>query len=440
MTVDRAETACERAAVRAASSNLWNWACLLTGALAGGCGGSATASDAGEARSPDASADSHRADAPDSGLHAAIPLVDYLGGPIIASPKVVTVTYGADADPGADPKRAFAEAFDDAITSTPWWDDVRAGYCDNGTPRKCVGRGTSGGHVHLTDSPAAAYDDSPAGGSLRTLLQSYITSGLFPTPDSDTIYVVFFPRTSMITVDGYAVSCQQFGAYHASFEAALPGGGRAVVPYVIVPRCSSNDGDLTASVSHELIESATDPVDPDPAIGGNGYSMTTDTVWPVFGDGSEVADLCIWANESEAYTEGSYAVVRSWSNLAAAGGHDPCVPAPALATRPYFNVAPSAERVSLRVGQATTVDLDAFSDGPMPDWTVAAEDVSPTYAGTANAATFALDRTAVNDGTRLHLTIVMARAAPEAHPMFLMLISTSGTTIHRWPIAVTTPE
>jgi len=152
----------------------------------------------------------------------AIPIVDYLGGPIVASPKVVTVTYGADADPAADPKRALAEAFDDAITSTPWWDDVRAGYCDQGMPRRCVGRGRSGGHVHLTDLPAATYDDSPTGGSLRTLMQGYITSGVFPTPDSDTIYVVFFPGTSMITVDGYAVSCEQFSAYHASFEVRAP--------------------------------------------------------------------------------------------------------------------------------------------------------------------------------------------------------------------------
>jgi len=210
------------------------------------------------------------------------------------------------------------------------------------------------------------------------------------------------------------------------------------VPYVIVPRCSSNDSDLTAAVSHELIESATDPVDPDPAIGGNGYSMTTDTVWPVFG-GSEVADLCIWTNESKAYMEGSYAVVRSWSNLAAAGGHDPCVPAPEPATLPYFNVAPSMDKMSLDVGQAATLDLDAFSDGPRPAWTVAVEDVSPTYGGTANAATFALDRTSASDGTTLHLQIMMTRAAPEARPTFLMLISTSGTTIHRWPIAVTTP-
>src|SRR5262249_51107300 len=156
------------------------------------------------------------------GARAAIPLVDYLGGPIIAAPRVVTITYGADADPAADTERAFLETFDDAITTTPWWDAVTAGYCDGSVPPKCVGRGGSGGHVHLADAPAASYDDAPTGGTLRTLMQGYITSGLLPPPDADTIYVLFLPSTTTVTVDGFAVSCRQFGAYHASFDATLP--------------------------------------------------------------------------------------------------------------------------------------------------------------------------------------------------------------------------
>lgn len=105
-------------------------------------------------------------------------------------------------------------------------------------------------------------------------------------------------------------------------------------------------------------------------------------------------------------------MVRSWSNLAAAAGHDPCVPAPEPATRPYFNVAPSTDRVSIGLGQSMTLDLNAFSDGPMPDWTVTAVDVSHANGGTANAATFTLDGSSANDGTRLHLTIGMSRSAP----------------------------
>src|SRR5205814_222386 len=84
------------------------------------------------------------------------------------------------------------------------------------------------------------------------------------------------------------VSCRLFRAYHASFVATLPGGGTATVPYVVVPRCSALESDLTLAVCHELIETATDPVDPDPALGGTAYSMAADTVWPVFGSGGQV--------------------------------------------------------------------------------------------------------------------------------------------------------
>lgn len=401
------------------------------GALVAGCGGAA-----GRATDAATSVDSGGGD---PAAHASLPPVDYLGGPIVATPKIVTVTYGADSDLGADPKRALAEAFDDTITTTPWWDAVRAGYCDQQTPPRCVGRGTSGGHVHLTDSAAAAYDDDPSGGSVRTLLQTYITSGTFPAPDADTIYVVFFPETSTITADGWAVSCRDFLAYHASFQATLAGGGTATVPYVVVPRCSSGDDNLTQAVSHELIEAATDPHDPDPAIGGDGYSMTTDTVWPVFGEGGEVADLCMWTNDSFLSREGPYGVVRTWSNLAAAAGHDPCVPAPDPATHPYFNVAPSRDQVSVGVGQSMTLDLNAFSDGPAPDWAVTVLDVSSTFGGTPGAAAVTLDRSSANDGTTLHLTIKMTHAAPAGKPVYLLLSSTNGTVVHRWPLAITTP-
>jgi hypothetical protein len=414
---------------------------ILASANAAGCVGSGATSTELHGSGPDAG----DGGAPEAGARGALPLVDYLGGPIVAAPKVVTITYGADNDPAADPLRAFLEGFDDAIMTTAWWDAVTAGYCDGETPPKCVGHGSSGGHVHLTDLPAAAYDDGPAGGTLRTLLQGYLTSGVLPAPDPDTIYVLFLQASTMVTVDGSFVSCREFGAYHASFEATLPGGGTATVPYVVVPRCTAIQQSLTMSVSHELIETAVDPVDPDPALGGNGYSMTTDTAWPKVGGGSEVADLCEWTNGDKVQTmEGSDVVTRSWSNLAAAAGHDPCVPAPDPATSPYFNVAPAKDALTLAVGESTTLDLDAFSDGPTADWTVSIADVSQRIGGTPMAVQATLDGSVANAGTRLHLTIMLNSAAPPTKPALLLLTSLKpatsrlgGPTVHRWPIAVT---
>jgi hypothetical protein len=344
----------------------------------------------------------------------------------------VTVTYDGDA------QRALLESFDDGITATAWWDAVRADYCDVGTPKKCVGRGSSGGYAHLTGLPPAALDDAPTGGSVRALLQDYFTNGLLPAPDAETIYVIHFPASTTIVVDGFAQSCQFFSGYHASFQASLPGGHTATVPYVVAPTCSAGDADLTSTVSHELIETATDPVDPDPAIGGDGYSMSTDTAWPLL-TGSEVADLCIWADDSATSLEGAYTVVRSWSNVAAAAGHDPCVPAPAPASAPYFNVAPVTDALTLAVGASTMLELDAFADGSRPAWTVSVTDVSQKSGGTAGAATFALDRTDANASSKLHLSITMVHPAPSPHPTLLLIESSDTTSTHRWPLAITTP-
>jgi hypothetical protein len=420
--------------------SVWVRLCVVASVISAGCGSAGAGATPVDAATSDAG---EGGASPDS-ARATLPLVDYLGGPIISAPRVVTVTYGADGDPSADPERAFLEAFDDVITTTPWWDAVRAGYCDGSAPPKCVGRGSSGGHVHLADTPAASYDDAPTGGTLRTLLQGYITNGVLALPDADTIYVLFLPSTTTLTVDGFAVSCKKFLAYHASFDATLPEGGTATVPYVVVARCSASEAALTASVSHELIETAVDPVDPDPALGGNAYSLTSDTAWPAIGSGSEVADLCEWTDGVRVTMEGSYVVARSWSNLAAAAGHDPCVPAPDPTATPYFNVAPARDALSIAVGEPTTLDLDAFSDGPTADWNVSVGDVSQQAGGTVQAVAATLDRSTANDGTKLHLTITLNRVVPSAHPAFLMLTSLSmstsrllGPTVHRWPIAVT---
>jgi hypothetical protein len=371
-------------------------------------------------------------DVPGDGSHAPLPLVDYLGGPIIATPRVVTATYTGD------PQQTSLETFDDTIMTTPWWDAVRAGYCDHGTPATCVGPGTAGPHVHLTDTPAATYTDSPTGGTLRTLMQGYINSGVFPPPDANTIYALFIPATTRVVVDGSKTTCQAGFAYHASFAATVPGdGGTAIAPYVIVARCSTSLNALTDYTSHELIETATDPVGNDPNLSGTAYNMTSDTVWPIF-DGNEVADLCLWPNGTQVTTtEGTYTVQRTWSNLAAAAGHDPCVPAPSPTIAPYFNVAPVMDRVTLAVGATTVLPLDAFSDGTLPDWTVSIADVSATSGGTSGAVSSLLNRSTANNGTRLLLEITMRTAAPATKPALLMITSQSGGTVHTWPIAIT---
>ena len=50
-------------------------------------------------------------------------------------------------------------------------------------------------------------------GRMSTVIKSKISSGLFPAPDANTLYVIYFPSSTSIELDG-AGSCQQFGGYH----------------------------------------------------------------------------------------------------------------------------------------------------------------------------------------------------------------------------------
>ena len=428
--------------------------------IAAGCN-DATTTPADAAPSPDAShvAADMSEPPPDPHYpspHPPTPLVDNLGGPIIANPHIVTVTFGADGDPAADPQRSFLESFNDTITSTAWWDAVRAGYCDQATPPHCIGKGMGGGHVHLTDSAAATYVDSDETGartsSIKAMIRGYVANGTFPAPDANTIYAIYFPAGTQITEDGIVGggSCTFFLGYHASLAITVPGstadggapsdagsGTTIEVPYLVLPRCSTRGSDLTEYTSHEIIEAATDPVARDPAGDGTTWVMKTDPVFSAL-RGDEVGDLCTWFDASITLGESGFVVQRSWSNDAAKAGHDPCVPAPDPATTPYFNTAPSSDNLTLAVGTSTTIDLTGFSDAPTSgDWKLNIIDVSSNTGGTAGVTSFGLSQPTAHNGSKLQLTVTLNKPTTPGHPDYLAIRSVKGTSVHLWPIAVT---
>jgi hypothetical protein len=361
--------------------------------------------------------------------HGALPVIDFHGGAIIENPNIVTVTFDGD------DTRAMLDDFGDAITATPWWDAVRDGYCDS--DNRCVGRGTSGGHGHLADIGDASFDDSsdPDGtSSLRDLLMRNVASGALPAPDANTIYVVYLPARATVSLDGNAL-CVALSAYHNyGFYAQRGDAGETRVPYAyaVIPSCGFTDVTATSAASHEIVEAATNPT--------FGAFYMRDVAWTY--DGSENADLCVTHSQSdrwedgstELYHQGEWVVQRSWSNAAAVASHDPCVPAPAGV--PYFNVAPSTteENVSLRVGGAKTVELTAFSDAPMPDFDVDAEELAVVRGG-EGVLGLALDRTHANNGTKVSLTITVT-AKPKSNPVRFFVIAKGASATHAWPMTV----
>jgi hypothetical protein len=380
-------------------------------------------------------------------MHAPLPQVGYQGGGVLQTPEVVTVTF-----PG-DSMAPQVEAFGDGILQTCWWDTVRAGYCEaNGM--SCVGRGVvpAKPHVELTAAAATSYTDSAMGGAstLQQFIQQQVSSGTFPAPDAGTIYAVYFPSGTSISLDG-AQSCVNggFGGYHNSMTVTPPGGSNTVVSYAVIPRCTNTVAEITFAASHELSEASTDP-----HVGENqiGYYLSQSNLdylpWALLG-GGEIGDLCVdptGANQDQTTaTLGSttWTVQRIWSNANAAASLDPCVPMPS--SEVYFNLAPEAGNgtLNMTVGATQTFTATAFSTAPMADWTIEGADLAQLQGQTPIVQVTLSANTAKN-GDSITVTVKLNSTPPPypgtnipAEPYFLVSAVSQQGPIHLWPMLVT---
>jgi hypothetical protein len=311
----------------------------------------------------------------------------------------------------------------------------------------------------LTDAAPAIITDK----EIETFFTTKIAAGAFGTPDTSTIYTIFYPRTTKIKLSGgfggSSESCSSFGGYHSNVEVDV-GGTRSNYAFAVLPTCASFGGlsaidSLTGSLSHEWAEAATDPF---PSTNGGAdaaYSGVDNDhiVWNVLG-GAENADLCAQRRDAFFKSEPGFDfVVQScWSNIAAKKGGDPCAPKfPGV----YFNAAPVAdERVSLDLsafgggsvvtkgvkiakGESKTIEIVLFSDAATKGaFKVQAVDAIQRFTGGAASMAFAWDRQTGVNGEKLHLTVTVTGTSPfgKAHP--ILLASTLGTITQTWPFLV----
>jgi hypothetical protein len=395
--------------------------------------------------------------------HTPLPQLPYANGVLLTSPKLVTVTFEGEQ------MQTDLAAFGQSVASSSWWDTVRAGYCNgSGT---CIGDGPPGSFVQLSYFPQSQYVDSTQGGpsSLQQWLAGEIANSHLPTPDAQTLYVIYFPKTTRITLDGQ-VSCSNSGGGFGGYHFAIPIGLQTVA-YAVVMECDpevpiepyvAKDtllGATTLIASHEIAESATD------MIVGTGYVLdnTDPNNWPwIYGTGGgEAGDLCVdqlGLNEDHTLS-GLYTVQRIWSNTQAAQGVDPCVPAPPEDV--YFNASPSRSLFELDVGQSVTFEVDAFSSGAMPNWELNTFDASPDFETNPQGATlapylsFAIaggfetdagPQVTVNNGSKVQVTMTLLRDPGtllyQMATGWLVSWSFAGPNVnggHVWPVAVVTP-
>jgi hypothetical protein len=267
---------------------------------------------------------------------------------------------------------------------------------------------------------------------------------------------------------------------------------------------------IAISASHELAEAATDPrpvhapAFADFDANDRGWELLGESTGASGSTGGEIADVCPFVTQAGSTSglgvdapppNGSYGTIsvpgidhpvqRVWSNRAAAGRHDPCVPG---GMRPYFNSAPvlsdrvvavdsagqsfTTRGVRLPVGHTRTIELDLFSDAPTEPWTVDLTDETtyppgicsgcavscgpdpdacaelPPPPGVVEAGdpeactpcvlpdprvTYSFDRNRGKDGDTIRLTITQNSPVPGGTHV-LAITSTIGNASNAWPL------
>jgi hypothetical protein len=300
---------------------------------------------------------------------------------------------------------------------------------------------------------------------LQTWVSGAIAAGKFGPPDREAIYTIFYPASTTITQPNPVTpllpgvqSCVAFGGYHDNASAHDADAGADVsYAYAIIPTCGGIDS-LTSVVSHEWVEAATDPLVTSTGsftlIGGpsTAFYLPDDDhlVWGLLG-GGEAGDLCEPEGAgADLMLSGVGLVQRTWSNLAAQGSHDPCVPEVSGA---FFDAAPvltetvmlsstltgnvTTKGITIPVGQKKTIEVDLFSDGDTGGpWTVEAADLLYTYYGSygfPKSLSFEWDRTQGVNGEKLHLTITVTAKALIAGAHAFMITSSKGGRKTVWP-------
>ena len=300
-----------------------------------------------------------------------LPVIPNQGGPILASPEVITVTWAGD------PLVAGLETFDAWWVTSATWKTIMAEWG--------VGPGTYVGPVHLTSAaPLTLGNDD-----VDALLRASFADGTIPPPNGRRLYMIYPPSGTDVTMFG-AKGCDTFQAYHLSVDvAASDAGPAAKAYYAVTPRCANTEGMtpldfVTWGASHEAMEAASDPQSDNPAWRIDVQSAAT----PELG---ENADLCAG---HPTVVEG-HMITRNWSNVAAKAGQRPCVPAP---PGPMFGMFPDVAEITVTPGKSSTVKIHAYASGAIAPFKVGVWAGDPALTASLSAKT-------ASDGDELTLTI-----------------------------------
>jgi hypothetical protein len=281
------------------------------------------------------------------------PFVVSSGGPVIARPIFVPITF--DGDP-------LRDELEDAVSSigcTSYWHSIVRDYG--------VGDAVMATSAHVASAPPAVMTSAQVG----LFLRNAIATNEAPAPiENRSLYDLSFPKTTDLSL-GSLHSCVGFLAYH--YETTTANGTK--IPFVVLPECDSVGAQtawgwpdltsadvITVTLSHELVEAVTDPL----PLSAPAYNTPErDGIAWVDNSGGEIGDMC----ETSAATivtssDFLFMVQRAWSNRAAFTGVDPCQPSsdPFLAAVPALPDAVASftgttPGIALAIGEQKTIAI-----------------------------------------------------------------------------------
>jgi hypothetical protein len=372
--------------------------------------------------------------------HPQAPTVPSSGGTVLPSARIVPVFFRGETD-----EATFTDLLGKYPASSAW----AAATTEYG-----IGVPAVAPAVHVTEAPPATMSTPELGGWLQAHLD-----GTHPEwgPSDDatlasSVYVLYPPASLALVAPRQDPSDPQAATLCGARPWDLVGwhwqttpapGPAPAIAFAVIGRCTHGSvpvlDRMTATTAHELVEAVTDPF----FETSRAYAFVDDAhaEWMELTGGGELGDLCP-GDEQALFTppDVGHVVQRTWSNAAAAAGHDPCVPAIAPA---YFDAATDAPDafvdpyvgVSVRgvvipAGQSRTIDVHLFSDAPTDAWQVRA--IDPMAAdGQKPLLGLSLDRAAGRNGDVLRLKIQPLYAQVGVTALY-EIDSTLGDVTHRW--------
>jgi hypothetical protein len=271
--------------------------------------------------------------------------VNTLDGALLSPLRLVTIVASNDAIDA----EAFFE-FSSRVGTSAWWRDSAPEY-----------------HLGSIDAVAELMGPAILANVTDHDVYQYITNAVAmnggPERDGNTLYLLYLPSTIVVVSAGVAnTQCAKFGAYHSAY-------GTRGDNLAVVQRCveSFPIENMTISASHEIFEAATDP-------NGKGYALPriagrepwTESIWNAFDltGRAELADLC----ESTFFESAGSVYQRVWSNVAARGGGDPCVPALA---EPFYDTDFDQDWYAIHAGESISIPVRGWTAGGAIDpWPV----------------------------------------------------------------------